>query len=74
MCPAPPWPTLSRGQLPNPTGLEILRNLSVSVIEMDDGARQLSAHIGFRPVLDAILSMAGVDPRVYTELPLRSTT
>ena len=69
-----PLPTLSRGQLINPTGLEILRNLSVSVIEMDDGARQLSAHIGFRPVLDAILSMARVDPRVYTELPLRSTT
>ena len=68
-----PLPTLSRGDLPNPTGLEVLRNLSVSVIEMDDGVRQLSVHTGFGPVFQAILRMARVDPRVYTELPRRST-
>jgi len=65
-------PTLSRGELANPTGLEILRNLSVSVIEMDDGTRYLSVHTGFRPVFDAILSMARVDVAVYTQPRRRS--
>ena len=68
-----PLPTLSRGDLANPTGLEILRNLSVSVIELDDGQRRLSVHTGFDRVFNAILAMARVDPRVYTELRPRST-
>jgi transposase len=61
-----PLPTLSRGDLPNPTGLEILRNLSVSVVELDDGTRVLGVHPGFERVFEAILSMARVDPAVYT--------
>lgn len=68
-----PLPTLSRGELANPTGLEILRNLSVSVIELDDGQRHLSVHTGFDRAFDAILTMARVDKRVYTELRPRST-
>ena len=68
-----PLPTLSRGDLSNPTGLEILRDMSASVIEKDDGTRQLSVHTGFGPVVHAILRMARVGPRVYTELLRRST-
>jgi transposase len=68
-----PLPTLSRKDVRNPTGLEILRNLSVSVIELDDGRRHLSVHTGFGPVFQAIMEMARVDVRVYTEVPRRST-
>ena len=68
-----PLPTLSRKDVRNPTGLEILRNLSVSVIEMDDGRRHLSVHTGFGPVFEAIMEMARVDVGVYTEVPRRST-
>jgi transposase len=68
-----PLPTLSRKDVRNPTGLEILRNLSVLVIEMDDGQRQLNVNPGFGPVFEAIMDMARVDVRVYTEVPRRST-
>jgi hypothetical protein len=39
----------------NPTGLEILRNLSVLVIEMDDGQRQLNVNPGFGLAFDTPL-------------------
>lgn len=68
-----PLPTLSRGELKNPTGLEILRNVSVSVIEMDDATRCLSVHTGFDHLFAAILDMARVSQTVYTTVPLRST-
>jgi hypothetical protein len=68
-----PLPTLSRGDLTRPTGLEVLRNLSVSVIELDDGKRLLGVHTGFERAFEAILSMARVDPAVYTEVRPRST-
>lgn len=67
-----PLPTLSHGALPNPTGLEILRNLSASVIEKDDGTREPGVHTGFDTVSQAILRVARADAQVYTEVPRRS--
>ena len=51
----------------------MLRNLSASVIEMDDGTRQLGVHPGFERVFEAILAMARVDPAVYSQVRPRST-
>lgn len=69
----PPLPKLSRGEFAHPTGLDILRNLSIPGIELDDGQRRLGVHTGFDRVLRAVLAMARGDPRVYSELRPRFT-
>ena len=68
-----PLPTLARGSVKNPTGLEILRNTFATVTLMDDGSRILYVPDELRRTFDAILSGARVDVSVYTNPPLRAT-
>jgi hypothetical protein len=69
-----PLPTLARGPVKNPTGLEILRNTFATVLLADDGHRTLYVQDELRPTFDAILSGAGVDVGAYTTPPVRAPT
>ena len=68
-----PLPTLARGLVKNPTGLEILRNTFATVTLMDDGTRELYVPERLRPTFKAILAGARVDTRRFTEPPLRAS-
>jgi len=67
-----PLPTLARGQVRNPTGLEVLRNTFATVTLLDDGSRELYVPERLRPTFDAILTGARVDQSRYTTPPLRA--
>ncbi len=68
-----PLPTLARGPVRNPTGLEMLRNTFATVTLMDDGSRELYVPDRLRPTFDAILAGARVDQSRYLTPPLRAT-
>lgn len=66
-----PLSTLSRGQLANPTGAEILHHVKgVLAVVVDQRRRALVVGAFRKPFLE-ILEMAGFDERIYTEVPLR---
>ena len=67
-----PLPTLARGPVRNPTGLEVLRNTFATVTLMGDGSRQLYVPERLRPTFDAILAGARVDQSRYITPPLRA--
>jgi len=64
-----PLPTVTRGPVHHPTGLEVLRNLAATVIRLADGTRVLSVPPAFRPTLDAVLQRTGIAITVYTQVP-----
>ncbi len=64
-----PLPTVARGLVHNPTGLEVLRNLPATVIRFADGTRALSVPPAFRPTLDAVLQRTNIPITVYTQVP-----
>lgn len=66
-------PTVARGEVSNPTGLEVLRNISVIVIRHEDNTRTFHVPGALRPAFDAILAGVRVDAKVYTEPPRRET-
>jgi transposase len=66
---AAPLPTIARGPVVNPTGLEVLRNLAATVIRLPDAARVLSVAPALRPTFDAILQRCRVPVAAYTQLP-----
>lgn len=68
-----PLPTLARGPVANPTGLEILRNIFAIVTLKDDGTRELYVNPRLRPTFDAVLHGAHVDVDAYTDPPRRSS-
>lgn len=67
-----PLPTLARGAVHNPTGLEVLRNTFATVTLMDDGTRHLYVPERLRPTFAAILAGTGVAEARYTDLPRRA--
>ena len=66
-----PRPTLARGPVHNPTGLEVLRNSFATVILLDDGSPQLYGPDRL-PSFDASLVGARVEQRCDVLPPLRA--
>jgi len=67
-----PLVTPARGPLKNPTGREILQNIKSAMVTVTGRLeRRLSIPRYFRSPLQAVLTMAGFDERIYTEVPVR---
>lgn len=64
-------PTVARGLLKHPAGMEILGNVSPLVAHLDDGTRHLHVPRAMRSAFDAILNGARVSRDVYTQPPPR---
>jgi len=62
---AAPLPTIARGPVVHPTGLEVLPGLAATVIRLPDATRLLSVAPALRPTFDALLQRwrSGAAPR-----------